>query len=86
MVLPWKEYIAAAKYNRPCINLKLAHHVYPPASKAFNREFVKYKYKNEHAMPNKTSPYKNSQCSFMYKGNKYVGRSHKRLGMIYKKA
>ena len=24
--------------------------------------------------------------SFMYKGNKYVGRSHKRLGMIYKKA
>ena len=24
--------------------------------------------------------------SFLYKGNKYVGRSHKRLGMIYKKA
>jgi hypothetical protein len=24
--------------------------------------------------------------SFMYKGKKYVGRSHKRLGMIYKKA
>jgi len=23
--------------------------------------------------------------SFLYKGNKYVGRSHKRLGMIYKK-
>ena len=25
-------------------------------------------------------------ASFMYKGKKYVGRSHKRLGMIYKKA
>jgi len=24
--------------------------------------------------------------SFMYKGKQYVGRSHKRLGMIYKKA
>jgi hypothetical protein len=24
--------------------------------------------------------------SFIYKGKKYVGRSHKRLGMIYKKA
>ena len=24
--------------------------------------------------------------SFMYKGKKYVGRSHSRLGMIYKKA
>ena len=24
-------------------------------------------------------------ASFMYKGKKYVGKSHKRLGMIYKK-
>jgi hypothetical protein len=29
---------------------------------------------------------RNKSASFMYKGKKYVGRSHKRLGMIYKKA
>ena len=28
---------------------------------------------------------RNRALSFMYKGKKYVGRSHKRLGMIYRK-
>lgn len=28
---------------------------------------------------------KSKSKSFTYKGNKYVGRTHKRLGMIYKK-
>ena len=28
---------------------------------------------------------KSKASSFMYKGNKYVGKSHKRLGMIYTK-
>ena len=75
---PWKAYIAANNHKPPIIKRYLDHHVFPPASGAFKRLFVKYKYNIPIAIEN-NSILHNLKYSIGIRVNRYA--SKRRNGM-----